>query len=69
MIRKGTDVTWNWSNGQGSGTVEETFHRSVSRTLKGTEVTRNGSDDDPALLIRQKDGDHVLKLRSEVDRA
>ncbi len=69
MIRRGTGVTWNWGNGQGSGTVEETFHRSVSRALKGTEVTRNGSDDDPALLIRQKDGDHVLKLRSEVDRA
>ncbi|HCT34393.1 MAG TPA: DUF2945 domain-containing protein, partial [Sulfitobacter sp.] len=31
------------------------------------EVTRNGSDDDPALLIEQDDGDEVLKLSSEVE--
>ena len=33
------------------------------------EITRNGTDDDPALLIEQEDGTRVLKLRSEVSRA
>ena len=32
-----------------------------------SEVTRNVSDDDPALLIEQDDGDEVLKLSSEVE--
>ena len=41
----------------------------VTRTLAGSEITRNGSDDDPAYLIEQEDGGRVLKLRSEVDRA
>ena len=36
---------------------------------KGSEITRNGTDDNPALLIEQEDGSRVLKLRSEVDRA
>jgi len=46
--------------------VDEVFEKSVTRTIKGTEVTRNGSSDDPALLIKQEDGDKVLKLKSEV---
>jgi len=37
--------------------------------LSTGETTRNGSDDDPALLIEQEDGARVLKLRSEVERA
>lgn len=69
MIRKGTDVKWNWGQGTATGTVEETFDRDVTRTLQGGEVTRKGSQDDPALLIKQEDGDRVLKLRSEVERA
>jgi len=68
MIRQGTAVKWSWGNGTAQGKVEETFSKSVTRTLKGSEVTRNGSDDDKALLIKQEDGDKVLKLESEVER-
>ncbi|MGR3452920.1 DUF2945 domain-containing protein [Pseudooceanicola sp.] len=68
-MRKGTKVKWNWGQGTGTGKVEETFDRKVTRKLKGSEVTRNGSKDDPALLIEQEDGDRVLKLASEVERA
>nr|WP_136635820.1 DUF2945 domain-containing protein [Pseudooceanicola onchidii] len=69
MIREGTQVKWSWGNGSASGKVEERFTREVTRTLKGEEVTRKGSDDNPALLIVQEDGDKVLKLHSEVERA
>ncbi len=68
-ISKGDDVKWDWGQGTATGTVKDTFTKSVTRTLKGSEVTRNGSDDDPALLIEQDDGDEVLKLSSEVDKA
>ncbi|CAN5879617.1 DUF2945 domain-containing protein [soil metagenome] len=66
---KGDTVSWEWGNGRGEGKVKETFSKKVTRTLKGSEITRNGSDDDPALLIEQEDGDEVLKLSSEVDKA
>ena len=66
---KGDKVSWEWGNGRGEGKVTETFTKKVTRTLKGSEITRNGSDDDPALLIKQDDGDEVLKLSSEVDSA
>lgn len=66
-IETGMRGSWKWGNGRGRGTVEEIFHESVTRTLQGAEVTRHGSNDDPALLLRQDDGARVLKLRSEVE--
>ena len=48
--------------------VEETHTSKVTKTIKGTEVTRNGSTDDKALYIQQEDGDYVLKSESEVKR-
>ena len=66
---KGDRVEWDWGTGTGTGHVAEVFRRKVSRTLKGSKITRNGSDDDPALLLRQEDGDEVLKLSSEVRSA
>ena len=69
MIREGTEVTWAWGNGSATGKVIEVHRAKVTRTLAGSEITRNGSEDDPALLIEQEDGPRVLKLSSEVDRA
>ena len=69
MIRTGTEVSWSWGNGTATGKVVEIHHDKVTRTLSGSEITRNGSDDDPALLIEQDGGAQVLKLRSEVSRA
>jgi hypothetical protein len=66
-IKKGQKVTWRWGIGHAEGTVIEVFHEKVSRTLKGAHITRNGSHENPALLIEQKDGDQVLKLTSEVE--
>jgi len=68
MIRTGTEVKWKWGKGYAQGKVTETFKKSISKTIKGNEVTRNGSEDDKALLIEQEDGDQVLKLESEVER-
>ncbi len=66
---KGDTVEWDWGNGTASGKVEKTYTQKITRTLKGSEVTRNGSKDDPALYIEQDDGDGVLKLSSEVRAA
>ena len=51
------------------GTIDEVHHDDVSRTTKGEKVTRHGSADNPAYVIRQDDGTVVLKLASEVERA
>ncbi len=69
MIKKGTKVKWKWGSGTAEGKVQETFTKSVTRTIKGSEVTRNGEEGNKALLIEQEDGDRVLKLENEVERA
>ncbi|WP_372993448.1 DUF2945 domain-containing protein [Sulfitobacter sp.] len=69
QISEGSKVKWDWGQGTATGTVQEEFTESVTRTLKGSEVTRNGSEDTPAYLIAQDDGDEVLKLSTEVEAA
>ena len=59
-------VKWNWGDGTGCGQIKERFEREVTRTLQGTEVTKSGDEDNPAYLIRQDDGDEVLKRGSEL---
>ncbi|WP_369026054.1 DUF2945 domain-containing protein [Qipengyuania sp. RANM35] len=67
--RTNQHVQWNWGDGTGTGQITERFERKVTRTLEGSEITRNGTKDDPAYLIEQEDGSEVLKLGSELSEA
>lgn len=64
--REGDNVEWNWGSGTATGTVQESFTERVTRTIKGTDVTRDADADNPAYLIEQEDGDRVLKSESEL---
>lgn len=64
--REGDRVEWNWGTGTGQGRVSEVFTSDVTRTISGTDVKRNASEDEPAYLIEQDDGDEVLKSGSEL---
>jgi hypothetical protein len=68
-MRKGTTVSWKYGTGTATGKIEETHKESVTRTLKGSEITRNGTPDNPAFVIVQENGDRVIKLQSEVKEA
>ncbi len=68
-IRVGTQVSWSWGNGTATGKVSAVHREKVTRTIKGSTITRDGSADDPAYEIEQDDETLVLKLRSEVERA
>ena len=65
-LAKGTKVSWTWGEGTAHGTIAERFERRVSRTIKGKRIVRNGTAEDPALLIEQADGGRVLKRASVV---
>jgi hypothetical protein len=69
MYNKGQRVRWKWGANTATGEVQEHFTRDVTRTLQGSEITRHGSKDNPAYLIKQEDGDRVLKLESELQKA
>ena len=66
---QGDTVEWTWGSGTATGTVQEFFTERVTRTIKGTEVTRDADADTPAYLIEQDDGDRVLKSESELSKA
>jgi len=65
-IHIGDEVEWNWGSGTGTGKVKERFTEKVTRTIDGTEVTRNASEEEPAYLIEQDSGDKVLKSVTEL---
>lgn len=65
-FRKGSKVSWTWGANTAHGKIVERFVTRVTRTIKGTEVTRDASRKEPAYLIEQEDGDRVLKSRSEL---
>ncbi len=64
----GDRVEWDRGNGTGSGKITKVHTQKVTKTLKGSEIARDESDDCPAYLIEQGDGDEVLKLHSELRR-
>lgn len=66
-FHKGQSVSWKWADDRAYGEIEERFDRRVQRTLKGTKVVRVGTKENPAYLIRQEDGNRVLKRGSELD--
>ena len=68
MIKTGTQVKWDWTNGTARGKVEQSYTKAVTKTIKGIEVTRKGEPNNKALYIKQDDGDFVLKSESEVSR-
>lgn len=67
--REGTKVEWDWGNGAGTGKVVKKYTRKTTLTIKGSEVTREASEDEPAYRIEQNDGDEVVKSGSELRKA
>lgn len=62
----GDEVEWDWGSGTGTGTVIERFTDKVTRTIEGSEITRDASEEDPAYLLEQDDGSQVLKSTTEL---
>lgn len=68
MIRKGTQVSWKWGNGEAEGKVIDTYTKKVTKKIQGNEITRNGEEGNKVLLIEQEDGTQVIKKENEVSR-
>jgi len=64
----GSKVKWKWGNGWGHGKVDERFTEKVTRKIDGSEITRDADNDNPAYLIKQDDGNRVLKSHSELQK-
>ena len=66
---QGDEVVWTGGDGQEvRGRVQAVERGTMTRTVDGLEVTREGSESDPALYIDVADGRHSVRLGSEVRR-
>lgn len=68
MVKKGDRVRWKWGSGHAEGSVVEVHPEEVERTIDGKKIKRNGTEDNPAVLIVQEDKQRVLKLVSELEK-
>lgn len=66
--RVGAKVKWAWYGSFIHGRVEEVFHETVTKTIKGKKITRRGSQETPAYLVKSEAGNLALKLQSELEK-
>ena len=66
---EGDKVKWDWGNGTATGKIVKKYTRKTTLKIKGSEVTREASEDEPAFRIEQDDGDEVLKSVTEIKSA
>lgn len=64
----GSAVTWSWGSGTAKGKVTSVFTKRVQRTIKGSKITRNATEKNPAYLVEQSDGGKALKSHSELEK-
>ena len=62
----GETVHWNWYGKVIKGQVKEIYPEKTSIMSKGKYITRNGTKDNPAIVISHKSGNDVIKLASEL---
>ncbi len=62
----GDHVAWKWGAGVAEGVVVDIIPERVSIESKGKVITRNGTTDNPAVLLDHASGNKVLKLKSEL---
>ncbi|MES2647620.1 MAG: DUF2945 domain-containing protein [Bacteroidota bacterium] len=67
-MKKGDKVHWKWGAGEAEGTIKEKSEKPITRKIKGTEVKRKGSKEEPAYVLEQKDGGQVVKSGSELKK-
>ena len=63
---KGEKVEWDWGSGTARGEIESVHTQKTTKTIDGTEVSRDADENCPAYTIKQSDGGVVLKSHSEI---
>ncbi len=67
-LKKGDEVTWKYGAGKATGIVDKVSDHTITRTIKGKQIKRKGSAEEPALVIKQENGNQVVKSASEVKK-
>ena len=63
----GKRVRWQWMGGWIDGRVIEVHFNSIVRELKGKQIKRNGSRENPTYGVQSEAGGVALKLHTELN--
>lgn len=66
MLKVGDPVGWAWGSSIATGVITEIHPERHEIISKGKRIVRNGTSDDPAIVIQHDKGALVLKLLHEV---
>lgn len=67
VVNSGDWVAWKWMGSFTEGRVVSVNLHRIEIESKGKKIVRNGSEDNPALIIKHVNGSTVAKLLSEVE--
>jgi hypothetical protein len=67
-MKPGDHIAWRWGNGLAQGVVKSVHLESTTIQSKGKTIIRHGTKDNPAIIIKHKSGNDVIKLASEVQK-
>lgn len=62
-------VSWKWGQGTAEGKISEIYYSKKTVSIDGNNISKDGTKQNPALLIKQEDGQRVLKLASEIEKS
>ncbi|KAJ1020664.1 hypothetical protein NDA16_004057 [Ustilago loliicola] len=67
-LSKGDKVSWSWGSQHPSGTVKDVKDDGAEvKTKKGSTISKDGSKEDPAVVIETANGNNAVKNASEID--
>lgn len=69
LFKKSSKVQWKWMGKSIHGTIEEVFESKITKNIKGKKITRNGTPENPAYLVKSEAGNLALKLQTELSVA
>ncbi len=65
-MKVGDQVGWQWGAGLATGEILGIHHERTQIESKGKVIVRNGSPDEPAIVIKSVNGSKVVKLKREI---
>lgn len=65
-VRVGQRVSWAGSTNRGLGTVKSVHKKSITTTIQGNKVTIQGTEENPAVVIKTDTGTEVVKRESDL---
>lgn len=67
-LQPGDTVAWRWANGIAEGSVISIHSERTEIESKGKHIVRNGTAENPAVIVKHSSGTQVIKRASELQK-